>query len=271
MKVADITDHMSKNTASLEHSLSGVIFLALYHSLSLWDAPFTKSQSTLIITILQKHSSNLSLCRSGISIIHSLSESPETLPHVATPESISSLTVLLRTHYLYEDIATLLCTTISSLVFAVEPLQPVLLKCGGPDVLLQTLSAHPGNDQICKSVCDVLVYLSSAPGVSGAMSGCIPGITAALGTLVGDPATCGCLCEMLCHILEGVYEKVKGEKELVGALLEVVRMYQNDVVVSGLACQVLGLIVQLSEDGLSYVWGLVENDPVLSKFIGNIF
>lgn len=56
-----------------------------------------------------------------------------------------------------------------------------------------------------------------------------------------------------------------------GALLEVVRMYQNDVVVSGLACQVLGLIVQLSEDGLSYVWGLVENDPVLSKFIGNIF
>lgn len=103
------------------------------------------------------------------------------------------------------------------------------------------------------------------------MCGCIPGITKVLGNLETDAATCGCLCEVLCHVLEGVFERVKGEDKLVEALLGVIRMYENDVVVCGLACQVLGIVVQMSDDGLQYVWGLVENDPVLSKFIGNIF
>lgn len=272
MKANEIIDHLSKNTSSLEHSLSGLLFLSLYQSLNLLsDIPFTKPQISLILTVLQKHSHDTSLCRSGVSLLHSLSERPESLPHIATPEAISTLAVLLRTHYPREDISASLCAALSGIAFAAEPLQGVLIKCGGAEALLDALAAHPGNDGICKCACDVLVYLSSVPGIAGAMCGCIPGITKVLGNLETDAATCGCLCEVLCHVLEGVFERVKGEDKLVEALLGVIRMYENDVVVCGLACQVLGIVVQMSDDGLQYVWGLVENDPVLSKFIGNIF
>lgn len=276
MKASEVIEHMSKNVSSLGHSLSGILLLTLYHNLNLFDSPISKSQITLILTLLQTHSSSdLSLCRSGCSLIRSFSERPETQAYLATPDAIRVLVPLLHSRCRCdEEIATSLCTSICELVFAVESLQGVLLKCGGADALLEALAAYPSNDVICKAACDVLVYLSSVPGVSGAMCACIPGITKALGALVGDAATCGCLCEMLCHVLageEGCCERVKGVRELVDAVLGVVRMYENDVVVSGLACQVLGIIVQTNETELGYVWGVVENDPALSKFIGNIF
>lgn len=271
MKATEVAEHTAKNCESLDHCIAGFGLLSLYSSLGLWDAIPSKTLASTLLSALGKHTEDLSLCRSGCAVVRHLAERPEALALVATPEAVRVLSALLGAHFQHEDAAAALCLALYELVSAVEALQGVLLSCGGVGALLRALAAHPGNDGICKAACDVLVYLSTAPGVAGALAACVPGVAEALRALAGDAATCGCLCELLCHVTEGLYEKIPGEKELVNALLGVVRTHEADPVVTGLACQVLGHVVELSEDGRQLVWGLVENDPLLSKFIGSIF